>query len=182
MSNICQKPFEMIKDYITGKEIPNVGAEENRQKIERFLVNNKKYQPSDFKLNADIDLQIGFDRYQSQIDILLHINEQSVMVIKCAAGSLGSREREAISAARLLESNQIPISVVSDGQTALVRDVLTGKKIGEGLNAIPSRDEAIKLLEQYTPEPIPEDRIEREKLIFRTYDSMNVNVNRNVEP
>jgi len=155
MNNICQKPYEMIKDYITGKEIPNIGAEENRQTVLRFLVDKKKYLLSDFILNADINFKIGSDLYKSQIDILLRIDDQSVMVIKCAAGSLGSREREALSAARLLEKKQIPLSVVSDGNNALIRDVLTGKKIAEGLDKIPSRDEANKLLEHYKPEPMP---------------------------
>jgi len=181
MHTNCQKNYEMITDYITGNEIPNVGAEENRQVVERLLVEEKNYSKSEIILNADINLQIGLDRYQSQINLLVRIHEQSVMVIKCVAGSLGSHEREAIAAARLLETNQIPVSVVSDGKTALIRDVITGKKIGEGLSMIPSREDAIQLLYKYSPTPIPEDRIEREKLVFRTYDSMNVNVSRNIQ-
>jgi hypothetical protein len=176
-----QKPYEMITDYITGKQIPNIGSEENRQAVERLLVAEKNYSASEILLNADINLQIGLTPYQSQIDILVRVHDQSVMIIKCVAGSLGSHERETIAAARLLEPNQIPISVVSDGKNALVRDVLTGKKMGEGLSKIPSREKAIQLLYQYTPTPIPDDRIEREKLVFRTYDSMKVNVQRNVK-
>jgi hypothetical protein len=175
-----QKPYEMITDYITGNVIPNVGAEENRQAVEQFLVEQKNYSPSEIILNPEINLQIGLDRYQSQIDMLIRIHDQSVMVINCVAGSLGSHERETIAAARLLESNQIPISVVSDGKNALIRDVITGKKVGEGLSLIPSKADAIQLLYKYTPTPIPEDRIEREKLVFRTYDSMKVNVPRNI--
>ncbi len=33
----------MITDFITGNKIPNVGAEENRQMVERFLVNKKGF-------------------------------------------------------------------------------------------------------------------------------------------
>jgi len=32
------KKIDMIEDYITGKQIPNIGAEENRQKFESFLL------------------------------------------------------------------------------------------------------------------------------------------------
>jgi len=180
MSTSYQKPYEMIIDYITGKEIPNVGAEENRQAVEIFLVEQKNYSKSDITVNADIKLQIGLDAYQSQIDLLVNIHDQSFMLIKCVAGSLGSHERETIAAARLLETNQIPVSVVSDGKNALIRDVITGKKMGEGLTNIPSRDDAIQILYKYTPTPLPTDRIEREKLVFRTYDSMKVNVQRNI--
>ena len=40
MSNTL-KPYSMITDFVTGKKIPNVGAEENRQMVEQFLVNKK---------------------------------------------------------------------------------------------------------------------------------------------
>jgi hypothetical protein len=102
------------------------------------------------------------------------------MVLKCAAGSLGSREREIVAAARLLDAYQIPWAVVSDGKTAIVLDTVSGKKIGDGLDAIPSRQEAIAQLQAYTPLAFPEERREREKLIFRTYDVENVNVQRKV--
>jgi hypothetical protein len=45
---------------------------------------------------------------------------------------------------------------------------------------IPSREDAVQLLYKYSPRPIPDDRIEREKLVFRTYDSMKVNAPRNI--
>jgi hypothetical protein len=35
------KPYENIIDFVTGKAIPNVGAEENRQAVERLLVEEK---------------------------------------------------------------------------------------------------------------------------------------------
>jgi hypothetical protein len=98
------------------------------------------------------------------------------MVLKCTAGSLGSWERETLAAARLLDTYQIPLSVVSDGKSAIVLDTVTGKKIGEGLQAIPSKKEAREKLSASTLSPLPADRIEPEKLIFRSYDSMKVNV------
>jgi hypothetical protein len=102
------------------------------------------------------------------------------MAIKCAAGSLGSREREILAAARLLEDYQIPLAVVSDGQNAVVFDTLSGRKVGEGLNALPTKAEALKTLETLKLQPYPEERLERERLIFRTYDVENVNVARNL--
>jgi hypothetical protein len=102
------------------------------------------------------------------------------MAIRCAAGSLGSREREIVAAARLLDDCLIPLSVVSDGKTAIVLDTASGKKTGDGLDAIPSKKEAIKKLESLELQPFPANRREKEKLIFRTYDSENVNVQRNI--
>ena len=98
------------------------------------------------------------------------------MAGKCAAGSLDSWSREIVSASRLLHRFQLPISIVSDGKTAIVLDTLSGKKIQEGLQAIPSRNKAQDMIGKDTVQPVPEDRMEREKLIFRSYDTMKVNV------
>ena len=67
-----------------------------------------------------------------------------------------------------------------DGKTAIVFDTLKGKKLGEGLDAIPSKADAKKVLATLSFSPLPEKRREKEKLIFRSYDSMNVNVQRNL--
>ena len=176
------KPYSMITDFVTGKEIPNVGAEENRQMVERFLVNEKGYSKDDIEVDVDIELNVAGEPYRSQIDLVVSIDSGSTcfMAIKCAAASLGSREREILAASRLLSEHQLPFSVVSDGKTAIVLDTVSGQKLGEGLNAIPTKDEVREKLKALQLRPFPKDKREREKLIFRSYDSMNVNVQRNI--
>jgi hypothetical protein len=178
-----QKPYSMITDFVTGKEIPNVGAEENRQMLERFLVAEKGFSKNDIEVDVDIELTIAGETYRSQIDLVVSVDGGSTrfMAIKCAAASLGSREREILAAARLLCEYQLPLSVVSDGKTALVLDTVSGQKLGEDLKAIPSKDEARKKLKALQPRPYPKEKLEREKLIFRTYDSMNINVGRKIK-
>jgi hypothetical protein len=173
----------MITDFITGKEIPNVGAEENRQAVAQYLVEEKGYLKAEIEIDAEIKMTVAMDTYSSQIDLIVSLIDRAtrLMAIKCAAGSLGSREREILAAARLFDDNyQIPLSVVSDGRTAIVLDTVSGKKVGEGMHAIPSKKQAREKLKSYELQPFPEERREREKLIFRTYDSMNVNVQRNL--
>jgi len=98
----------------------------------------------------------------------------------CAAGSLASWERQTVAAARLLGNTQVPLAVVSDGRTATVIDAVSGKSIGAGMEAIPSKAEALRGLTSARLEPLPEERREREALIFRTYDRETVNVQRHV--
>jgi hypothetical protein len=176
------KPYTMITDFVTGREVPNVGAEENRQAVEEFLVAQKGYLKADIKVDVDIAITVAGEPYQSQVDLVISADggETHFMVIKCAAGSLGSREREIVAAARLLDEYQIPCAVVSDGKTAIVLDSVTGKKTGEGLGAIPTKQEAVAILKSFKPVGLAEDRLEREKLIYRTYDIENVNVQRNI--
>jgi hypothetical protein len=175
-----QKTYQRITDYVTGEKIPDVGAEANRQLVERYLVEKKGYTKDDIEVDAPLEINIRDDFYGSWVDLVVSVNNQRYMAIKCASGSLGSREREIISAARLLDEHQIPFSVVSDGKTALVLDTLSGKKIGEGLDAIPSKKALEEKAKEIKLEPLAEKRLEREKLIFRSYDSMNVNVGRKI--
>jgi len=177
-----QKPYSMITDFVTGKEILNVGSEENRQMVERFLVNEKGFLKEDIEVDVDIEMTVAGELYRSQIDLVVSVDGGATlfMAIKCAAASLGSREREILAASRLLSEHQLPLSVVSDGKTAIVLDTVTGRKLGEGLPAILSKAEARGKLRAFKPSPFPKDKREREKLIFRSYDSMNVNVQRNI--
>jgi hypothetical protein len=176
------KTYTLITDFISGKEIPNVGAEENRQRVAQFLVNAKGFSKEDIEVDVDIEMTVAGETYRSQIDLVVSLESGSsrFMAIKCAAASLGSREREILAASRLLCENQLPFSVVSDGKTAIVLDTVSGQKLGEGLKAIPSKDEIREKLKTLQLQPFPKEKVAREKLIFRSYDSMNVNVQRNV--
>jgi len=174
------KNYEMLEDYVTGKQVPNVGIEEIRQHLEQYLVEVKTYQKEDIRVDADIEIDIDGSSYASQLDLVIFIENISFMVIKCAAGSLESRQREVVSASRIYETSPVPYAVVSDSKTAIIYDSVSGKKIDKGLSAIPSREAAKKILSARQPAQIPEKRLEKEKIIFRSYDGMNVNTQRNI--
>jgi len=174
------KKYDMLVDYITGKQVPNVGVEEIRQHLEQYLVEVKGYQKKDIAVDADIRIDINGSLYASQLDLVVSVENRRFMVIKCAAGSLESREREVLSASRIFASSPIPYAVVSDSKTAVIYDSANGKKVGEGLSKIPSRTTAGNFFKTNQPVQIPEKRLKKEKIIFRSYDSMNVNVSRKV--
>ena len=145
----------MLTDFVTGKDVPNIGAEENRQAIERFLVERKGYLKEDIQIDVDIEMTVAGESYRSQLDLVVTTDggKTRFMAIRCAAGSLGSREREIIAAARILDDCPIPFAGVSDGKTAIVLDTASGKKIGDGLDAIPSKKAAIKKLDSLELQP-----------------------------
>jgi len=173
--------IQTIIDYITGEQVPLTGAEENRQKIERFLVEKKGYLKNDIIVDKPISFKTADYEYSSFIDLVIAADNINFMVVKCAAGSLGSREREALAAARILDVYQVPYVVVSDGLTAIILDAISGKKTGQGMDAIFSKQDALRLIKKNNPAVLPEERLFRERLIFRSYDSMNVNVIRNLK-
>jgi hypothetical protein len=172
------KPHTMLTDFITGKEIPNIGAEENRQRVERFLIEKKGYDKEDVEVDADLRFHIGEEMIRSDVDLVVRIQGKPFMIFKCVAGFLGSRHRETLASARLLDAYQIPLSVVTDGKDADVLDTITAKVQGHGLDAIPSKDEGDTYMKEATLQPLAPERLERERIIFRSYDEMNVNVQR----
>jgi len=169
---------DVIVDFITGKTVPNMGAEANRQQVERYLIEVKGYRREDVMVDAPMAVEIDGEVYRSAVDLVVQVENRPLIAVKCAAGSLGSREREIVSAARLYGTSPLPLAVVSDGSSATILNAATGKKSGDGLAAIPSRSEAVILAQADPLTPIAPDRLARERLIFRSYDVMNVNVHR----
>ncbi|MFW5908347.1 MAG: type I restriction enzyme HsdR N-terminal domain-containing protein [Desulfosalsimonas sp.] len=169
------KQVDMITDYVTGKQVPDSGAEANRQAVERVLVDQKGYARSDIAVDMPVSFFAAGEKYCSAVDLVVFAEKQPFMVIKCAAGSLDSRKKEAISAARILFDRVAPYAAASDGTTALVFDTATGKQIGEGLEALPDAQKAKELISKAAPFFLPEKRIEKERIIFRSYDIMNIN-------
>lgn len=159
---------ETLIDYITGKEIPNVGPEENRQTFERLLVKKKGYDRQEIRVDEPICVTFKGEEYHSTIDLVVYCNDKPLMAVKCIAGSLGSYEREILAGARLAYDVQIPFSVATNGIDALVRDAVTGQERGQGLNAVPSKEEALEMTLKYST--FPPEKKEREMIIFRSYN------------
>jgi hypothetical protein len=175
------KPYDVIEDFITGQKVPNIGAEENRQQVERFLVESKGFEKTDIEIDPILEFMIGDEKVRSNIDLVVRVKEKRVMVFRCVAGALGSRHRETLSAARLLDSYQIPFAVVTDGKHAEILETVTGNLVAEGMAAIPSKQEAEKLVGSISFQPYPASKVERERIIYRSYEDMNVNVKRKLE-
>lgn len=160
---------EILVDYITGRSISNAGAEMNRQSIERFLVEEKGYAPGEIEVDAELEMVIDGMCCKATVDLVVRVNGCRYMAIKCAAGSLASREREVIAAARLLDAYQLPLSVASDGTTALVWDTVSGRLVGEEMTAIPLKSDAAATFNPDKTVPLEKSRRHRQMLIFRTY-------------
>lgn len=107
----------------------------------------------------------------STIDFFVQHEGTPFMIIRYGPGSIVTRERPAIAAARvLLSATRIPLAVVTNGKDAVILETQRGKKIGVGLEAIPKKSEAKNLLRTYLPEPFPEEKRERELRILNAYD------------
>ena len=82
------KPYGMLVDFITGAEVPNIGAEENRQQMERFLVEAKGYSRDDIEVDAPLQFTIGDKEIRSNVDLVVSVEGKRLMVLRCVPGSL----------------------------------------------------------------------------------------------
>ncbi len=168
--------MEYIKDYITGDDVPNRGAEENRQIVEHILVDEKGFDRADIRIDEKFSIYVENSLYETSLDLVVIIEDYILAAFKIVAGSISSWEREIVAGARILvEDYQIPFSIVTDGRKADIFDTVTGKKISSGLENIPARSFLENFLKEKKLQKYPKERLERQKMVFRTYDMLNVN-------
>jgi len=166
----------IITDYITGEAVRNVGPEAVRQVFEKFLVEKKGYEKKDIRVDEELIVQFKGEDYVSAIDLIIYSKNKALMAITCVAGSIGSYEREILAGARLVYDYQIPFAVSTDARDAIVLDTLSGKKAGQGLDAVPSKKEALNLIKTIEYKPLDENRKEREMIIYRSFNLEKVNI------
>jgi len=157
-------------DFITGQPIVDTQDERARQKIARFLVEDKGYPKEDIEPRSKIPLSVDGNRATARVDFLIRIEGRAFAIIIFGPGSLVSRERSALAAARLVERYEVPFAVVTNGEDAEVLDTKSGRVIAEGLEAIPSREEALKSIGALTFEELSEKRLEKEQRILYAFD------------
>lgn len=148
-----------------------------RQDIERFLLEKKGYAASEIEKDREFEVLIGNERCKSRTDIVISIDGKRLVLIKCSAGALVSRERQAVACARVLDSYQIPFAVVTDAVDAIALDTLTGKVISEGMESIPSKNELSELIHKIELKELPSERAEKEKRILLAFDSIKCTIN-----
>jgi hypothetical protein len=143
-----------------------------RKIAEQMLLGEKGYLPGDILKNVVFDVVLGPETAKSDVDFLISVDGMIAMVIKCAAGSLNSRERHVVAAARVLSGVQIPVAVVMDPMNAVVLNSVTGKTIGEGFEAIPKKEQLRRMLSSISLVPLPPEKAEREKRVLLAFDAI----------
>jgi hypothetical protein len=119
--------LDQVTDYITGKEIDNVGAEASRQIFEKFLVETKGYDKSDILVDVPLTVQFKGEDYPSVIDLIVNVEDRPFMAVTCVAGSIGSYEREILAGARLVYDHIVPFAVSTDARNVIIKNGCTGE-------------------------------------------------------
>lgn len=161
-----------ITDFVTGEMITDTDDERYRQQLARFLVEEKGFRKKDLEVRLKIETLFASQFVVSKIDIVARINNRRIMVVRYAPGSLVTRERPALAAARVLDLEQvIPVTVVTNGRDAEIIDTETGKVTATGLRAIPDRQQLSELAaHNKTLSGLDENRREKELRILNAFD------------
>jgi len=159
-------------DFVTGKTLVDTDDERYRQKLARFLVEKKGYRKKDIEMGQKIETLFNKQFVTSKISMVLKDEGRRIMIVRYAPGSLVTRERSAIAAARVLdEKYQIPLAVVTNGEDAELLNTYSGEIISTGLDEIPERAEAAKLAETFGFIPFTDSKKkDRELRILNAYD------------
>lgn len=159
-----------LEDYLTGEVLPDTLDERFRQKIARFLVEEKGYEASQIAPRQKLTVTAGRQSAVVCLDFVIRLEGRVCMVVRFGPGSLVTRHRPSLAAARLLAGCQVPVVVVTNGKGAEVLDGTSGRRIGEGLSAIPHRDALVKTAAGHRFEPIVKERAEKESRIVYAFE------------
>ncbi|MCF8041970.1 MAG: type I restriction enzyme HsdR N-terminal domain-containing protein [Desulfarculaceae bacterium] len=159
-------------DLITGKPQSDSDDEPVRQATEARLL-AMGYSPQDISVDATRTLGPEQDSLRVLADLLVHSQGRPALLLRCARGSLVTREKEALAAARLISPNLTPLTVVTNGEDAELLDTVDGKVLATGLTAIPAPGELQCLLAQRPLQEPTAQQITQAARVYAAYSGFH---------
>jgi hypothetical protein len=150
-----------LQDYLTGDLLPDTDDERIRQQLAQLLVEQLGYGKDELEPRLTINSCFNNNRVQTLIELTARVNGRRLFILRYGPGSLVTREKAAIAAARILETEyRIPLAVVTNGRDAELLETARGKVLATGMTCIPDRQQAETLAQEYVFEPFadPEKR------------------------
>jgi hypothetical protein len=159
-----------LGDFISGEMLTDTHDERYRQKIARFLVAEKGYAKADIHPRNLMIVTAGNRKGRLMLDFAVTVDDRTAMVIKYGPGSLVTRYRPTLAISRLVVPYQIPVVVVTNGESADILDGETGKLIGSGFDRVPHRKNLGQRLKRANFSPISSKRAEMEARIVYAFE------------
>lgn len=164
--------YGTLVDFLTGEELPDTDDERYRQQLARLMVEKKGFAREELTPRLFIETIFNRQYVKSTIELTVRVAGRRMMIIRYAPGSLVTRERPAIAAARLLDPNyRIPLAVVTNCREAETLDTLIGKVLATGMAGIPDRTRLVEMCDELMFEPFADEkRRKNEARILNAYD------------
>ena len=164
--------YGILQDFLTGEGLPDTDDERYRQQLARFLVKEKGFDVDELLPRLTIETLFNDQLVKSVVELTVCVAGRRVLVIRYGPGSLVTRERPAIAAARILDPEyRIPFAVVTNLRDAELLETKTGKVLGTGMKSIPDRKKLVEMMGGLEFESFPDEMgREREARILNAFD------------
>jgi len=164
--------YGVLTDYLTGRELRDTDDERYRQELARFFVEQKGFSKQELEPRLYIETVINRQYVKSTVELTFSLSGKRLMILRYGPGSLVTRERPTVAAARLLDhSHRIPLAIITNGQDAELLDTATGAVLLTGLDELPDREQLVEMSSKLLLEPFDDQELrEREKRILNAYD------------
>jgi hypothetical protein len=159
-----------LTDFLTGETLEDTLDERYRQKIARFLVEERGFRAADIRPRRMLEVRAGSLGGLVPVDFVVTAAGQAAMVVKFGPGSLTTRHRPTLAMARLIAPTPVPVAVATNGEDADVLDGISGKRLGSGWEAIPDREALARIVQSADAQPISPKRAEMEARVVYAYE------------
>ena len=146
--------YGVLQDCLTGAVLPDTDDERIRQGLARLLVERLGYGKEELEPRLTISSCFNAIRVQTLIELTVRIDGRRLFILRYGPGSLVTREKAAVAAARILDPEyRIPLAIVTNGRDAELIETARGKVLAGGMACIPDRQRAGILRHEYAFEP-----------------------------
>jgi len=159
-----------LTDLITGAKLADTHDERYRQKVADLLVNTKGYDRQNIQPRYPLQVKADANCALIKIDFVVSVADKIALIVKYGPGSLVTRYRPALAAARLVAPYQVPRVVVTNGEVADILDGRSGKVLTSGLASIPAKSALETIVTQTALPNISTKRAEIESRIVYAYE------------
>jgi hypothetical protein len=153
-------------------EAERLQTEAVREEMLRFLIEHKGYGPEDIEKDRKFRVRVSGCEDDVSMDYIISVGGRRLMAVKCASGSVDSRERHITAFSRVVDEYQIPFCLVTDGENTRLIDTITGKIISEDILSVPTKEDALKQIKDIKFPPYSPERLEREKRILLAFETV----------
>lgn len=137
--------MEEYTDLITGELLPYSDDEYIRQDAEALLL-ERGYGREDVEVDVVRCLEVDGCSLVVKADLLIHAQGRPALIMRCARGSLVTREKEVIACARLLNEVWVPFAMTFNKDSAELLETASGKILEQGRTALPDPNELARMV------------------------------------
>jgi hypothetical protein len=143
-----------------------------QKRVVDFLISHRGYSANDLEINQEFDVQLTECTFSVRADIVVKIKLKRIFTVKCVMSSMESWERHSVAFGRVADTHRIPFAVITDSEDARMLDTADGTLVAQGLDCIPSKQEAERMLEETVIETYPAERAQKEKRILYAFEAV----------